>query len=136
MRKNADRIQNEGEVSILAIVPTNAEQISAFLDAFGPYPFPILGDPQQKAYSGLGHIHMSKFKLRMMAAIALLTGKMKLYPDDPKQKQVVRNAMKSQDVYQQGGTWLFSESGQVLWKHIDKVPTDHATIQEIMKQVV
>jgi hypothetical protein len=136
LRKHADQIQNEGNVTILAIVPTDANQIKAFLDAFGPYPFQFLGDPQQNAYRELGHKHMPKWKLNLMAGIALLTGKMKLFPDDPKQKQIVKKAIKSQDVYQQGGTWLFSESGQVLWKHIDNDPADHATIQEILKQVV
>jgi hypothetical protein len=120
---------------MLTIVPTDAKQIEGFLDAYGPYPFPIFGDPQQKAYKGLGHKHMSKWKLKLMAVVAVLTGKMKLYPDDPKQKKVVKKALKSQDVYQQGGTWLFSESGQVVWKHIDSDPRDHPSIQEIKKQI-
>jgi hypothetical protein len=133
LRKDAETI-TENNVSIVAIVPTDAGQISEFLEVFGPYPFPLLGDADQTVYKALGHKHMPMLKLLFMGAMAMLTGKIKT-PKDPREKRVIMKAMRTQDIYQQGGTWLFSEKGEVLWNHLDNTPLDHATIDEIIQQV-
>lgn len=135
MRKNAGAINNLG-VSIAAIVPTEAEQIVEFLNVFGPYPFPMFGDPEQVAYRHLGHKHMAKWKFIAMTVFGLVSGRLKdLYPKDKDQKRVVQKAIRTQDVYLQGGTWLFSNTGEVLWKHLDSNPTDHPSIEEIVRKI-
>lgn len=133
MRESAERIEEEG-VSIIAVVPADGEQIRAFSNAFGSYPFPILGDPGRVAYQKMGHKRMSRWTL-VPIAFRLLTGQIKLFKDDPKQNEVVKKAIRTQDTMQNGGAWLFSESGDLLWSHIDDQPQNHATIEEILKQI-
>ena len=51
---------------------------------------------------------MPKWKLLSKAAFGFITGKVKGFvPDNEKQKEFVMKSMKTQDVYIQGGTWLF-----------------------------
>ncbi|MCS0655658.1 AhpC/TSA family protein [Cytobacillus firmus] len=44
-------------------------------------------------------------------------------------------SMKTQDVYIQGGTWLFSPQGKILWNHIDESPENHAKIDDVFKKM-
>lgn len=135
MREHRDEIVNEG-VQIIVIAPSKGSFITQFLDAFGPFPFSIHGDPKRYAYRGMGHETMPKLKLLSMAAIGFVTGKVKNFlPKEATQKSFVKKSMKTQDVYIQGGTWLFDENSNVLWKHVDKSPDDHASIVDIKKQV-
>lgn len=118
------------------VAPSNATFIGQFLEAFGPFPFPIVGDPTRESYKQMGHATMPKWRLLSQAAFGFVFGKVKNFiPKDPDQKKVVLHSMKTSDVYIQGGTWLFSEDGKVIWKHIDQSPEDHAGIDEIIKQL-
>ncbi|MBP2241899.1 hypothetical protein J2Z40_002472 [Cytobacillus eiseniae] len=104
-----------------------------FLHEFGPFPFPILGDPAREAYKGMGHKTMPKWKLLAKAGFGFITGKVKGFiPTDQKQKEFVMKSMKTQDVYIQGGTWLFSPKGKMLWNHIDESPEDHAKLDDVL----
>lgn len=133
MRERIDEIRAD-EVKIHVVAPSNAKYIGQFLEAFGPYPFPIVGDPKREAYREMGHHTMPKAKLLSMAALGFISGKVKNFiPKDSKQKAFVKSSMKTQDVYIQGGTWLFID-GDVAWKHIDNSPDDHATIDTILEQ--
>ncbi|PKR77303.1 hypothetical protein CEY16_11245 [Halalkalibacillus sediminis] len=135
MREQYEEISQEG-FQVIAVAPSNASFISDFLESFGPYPFPIVGDPKRKAYRGMGHHTMPKFKLLSKSLLGFLSGKVKNFiPKDKQQAKVVKKAMTSQDVYIQGGTWIFDEQGNVLWKHIDTSPEKHANINEVIKQV-
>jgi hypothetical protein len=135
LRENHTSIEDKG-ASIVAIVPTDAVQIHEFVEVYGPYPFPIVGDPKQLAYKGMGHKHMPKLKLIWMSLEAFLSGKMKSStPRSPYKRSIFIKAVRTQDIYQQGGTWLYSETGEVLWSHLDTDPADHATIDEIMSQL-
>ncbi|WP_416150330.1 peroxiredoxin-like family protein [Salipaludibacillus sp. HK11] len=131
MREREDEIVNKG-VQIIVIAPSKGSFINQFLDAFGPFPFPIYGDPKRQAYRGMGHETMPKLKLLAMASLGILTGKVKDFlPKEASEKSFVKKSMKTQDVYIQGGTWLFDENSKIVWKHVDKSPDDHATIDEI-----
>lgn len=135
MREHKDDIVNEG-VQIIVIAPSKGTFINQFLDAFGPYPFPIYGDPKRQAYRGMGHETMPKLKLLSMAALGFITGKVKNFlPKEASQNRFVKKSMKTQDVFIQGGTWLFDENSHILWKHVDKSPDDHALIVDIKKRV-
>ncbi|WP_280771175.1 AhpC/TSA family protein [Salipaludibacillus daqingensis] len=135
MREHEDEITKE-EVQIIVIAPSKGSFVSQFLDAFGPYPFPFYGDPKRHAYREMGHQTAPKLKLLSMAAFAFVTGKVKNFlPKEASQNAIVKKSMKTQDVYIQGGTWFFNENGKVIWKHIDKMPDDHASINEIKNQV-
>lgn len=56
-------------------------------------------------------------------------------PEDEEQKKFVQEAMITQDVFIQGGTWLFDERGNTLWNHIDTAPEDHAAIDQILSEI-
>lgn len=123
-------------MQIAAITPATGELVGRYIDAFGPYPFPVYGDPHQHAFEALGHKVMPKWKLLSMAALGFLTGKMKDFkPKEADKRAVVDLSMKTSDIYQQGGTWLFDPSGRVLWKHIDETPGDHATIAQVLAAI-
>ncbi|MBL0385095.1 AhpC/TSA family protein [Tumebacillus sp. ITR2] len=133
MRESADEITSH-HVQIIAITPATGSLVGKYIEAYGPYPFQVLGDPNQHAFEGLGHKVMPKWKLLGMAGIGFLTGKMKDFkPKEADKLAVVNESMKTSDIYQQGGTWLFDRKGNVLWKHIDETPGDHATIAQVLQ---
>lgn len=135
MRERIDDIEQAG-VRIYAVAPSNAKFIGQFLEAFGPFPFPIVGDPNRQAYRQMGHYTMPKWKLLSKAVFGFVFGKVENFiPKDPDQKKVALHSMKTSDVYIQGGTWLFSEEGKVIWKHIDQSPEDHAEMDKIVEQL-
>lgn len=135
MRERITEIEARG-FQVIAIAPSKGTFIQQFLEQFGPFPFPILGDPSREAYRGMGHKTMAKWKLLAKAGLGFLTGQVKNFiPKDDKQKEFVMKSMKTQDVYIQGGTWLFTPQGNILWKHIDQSPEDHAKIDDVLKQM-
>ncbi len=84
----------------------------------------------------MGHITMNKAKLLLMAALAAAAGKIDSFlPRDKAQRAVALYSMKTQDVYLQGGTWIYSESGALEWYHLDKSPDDHASIEQILNEL-
>ena len=132
MRKRVNEIENEG-FQIIAIAPSNATYISQSTEAFGEFPFVIAGDPKREAYRGMGHHTMPKWKLLGQAAIGFVTRKMDGFiPKEQKKKDFVLKSMKTQDVYIQGGTWVFDERGKLIWHHIDQSPEDHAKIDLVI----
>lgn len=133
LRKHSREIES-GDFQIIVIVPHEGKFIQEFLDAFGPYPFPFYGDPKRKAYRELGHHSMPKIKMMAKAGTSLMTGKIKnVLPKKAEQKTVVKKSMNTQDVKIQGGTWLFDSDGEVVWKHIDRSPEDHASVEQILQ---
>ena len=137
MSKRVDEIEKEG-FQIIAIAPSNATYIRQFIEAFGEFPFVIAGDPKREAYRGMGHHTMPKWKLLGQAAIGFITRKMDGFiPKEQKKKDFVLKSMKTQDVYIQGGTWIYDGRGNLVWHHIDQSPEDHAKIDsviEVLKQ--
>ena len=133
MREHHDSIVKHG-VTIIPVVPTNSAQIKQFLHVYGPYPFDILGDPQQVAYKTLGLRHVSVGKSLKVMTEYLLTGRIReIFPKDKEQMKIIKKAMTSQDVYQLGGTWLIEKTGEILWQHVDADPTDYVKIPQLLK---
>jgi peroxiredoxin len=132
LREYVETIEKKG-VSIVTVVPTESVQIKQYIDVYGPYPFKILGDPNQYAYRGLHLKHLSKGKSLKIMLKYLFSGRLReIFPKDSDKMNVVRKSMLSQDVYQLGGTWVIDTSGKILWQHIDSEPDDHATISTIL----
>ncbi|WP_251032593.1 peroxiredoxin-like family protein [Mesobacillus foraminis] len=118
---------------VVVITPSIGLFLEKFVLAFGPFPFPIYGDPKRELYQQLGHNTMSKWKLLYKAGKTFITqGPGKFLPDDIEQKQLVQEAMKTHDIFIQGGAWLFDDNGKIIWNHIDSSPEDHATIDELL----
>ena len=121
---------------VIVITPSKGSFLEQFEGVFGPYPFPIYGDPERVLYRSMGHKTMAKWKLLLKAGKAYMQGGSKVFmPEDVEQQKVVKQAMKEHDIFIRGGTWLFDEKGEVIWSHIDTAPEDHATIDQILKQI-
>ncbi|MBM6618840.1 AhpC/TSA family protein [Bacillus sp. RD4P76] len=121
---------------VIVITPSIGAFLEPFQKAFGPFPFPIYGDPKRELYRSLGHITMNKWKLLYKALKLFFTGGSKSFlPKNVEQRKLVQKAMKTHDVFIQGGTWLFNEHGKTLWKHVDSSPEDHATIDKILEEM-
>lgn len=132
MREHSEVIGNKG-INIIAVVPTDSAQIKQFVKVYGPYPFHILGDPNQHAYNELRAKHVSVGNSLKIMSEYLFSGRIReIFPKDPEQMKIVKKAMFSQDVYQLGGTWLIASSGEIIWQHIDSEPSDHASIPAIL----
>lgn len=124
------------DYQVIVITPSTSSYLEQFVNAFGPYPFPIYGDPKRELYNNMGHLTMQKSKLLFKAAKIFVTkGSKAFFPEDATQKQLIQTAMKTHDVFIQGGTWLFDEDGNVLWNHIDTAPEDHASIDTILAKM-
>ncbi|QKG83859.1 redoxin domain-containing protein [Kroppenstedtia pulmonis] len=134
MREYAERIKQE-DVFIVAVIPATGEQIRRFLEVFGPYPFPVLGDPKGEVFRSWGHYR--RFSLRKLPKMiaSLWNKEMPLFPKNRKERALVIEALRTQDIHQQGGTWLLSPEGQVLWKHLDREPWDHPTLEEVLEKI-
>ncbi|SDJ80188.1 peroxiredoxin-like family protein [Sediminibacillus albus] len=133
MREHTTVIESSN-VSIAAVLPTDSAQIKPILDVYGPYPFPILGDPERIAYKQLKLKQMSKGKSLRAISSYFFSGRIRtIFPKDTEQRKVIQKAMRSQNVFQLGGTWLIDKTGEILWFHIDAEPADHAKIQTILK---
>ena len=121
---------------LIVITPSNQLLLEKFSDAFGPFPFPIYGDPTRALYKKMGHETMAKWKLMAIAAKGFIKGgKKAFYPEDENQKKVVKISLGTQDVFIQGGTWLYDEKGSIIWSHIDKSPEDHASMKVIFENL-
>lgn len=132
MRERITEIEDK-KFHVKIVAPSKGAFIEQFLEHFGPFPFPIYGDPSRAAYKGMGHQTMPKWKLLAKAGFGFVTGQVKGFiPDEEKQKQFVMKSMKTQDVYIQGGTWLYSSQGELLWNHVDSSPENHASIDEVL----
>jgi hypothetical protein len=135
LRENYYEISDTG-YQVIVIAPSNRDFLEQFVNAFGPFPYTIYGNPDRSLYRKMGHQSMPKWKLLTQAGIAFIkNGKKAFMPDDEVKKELVQKAMKSQDIYIQGGTWVFNENGKVVWKHIDTDPKDHASIETILDLV-
>ncbi len=121
---------------VIAITPSNRSLLERFTKEFGPYPFDLYGDPDRSLYKSMGHKSMAKWKLLAKAGKAYLKGGKKAFlPEDEGQKKVVQESLNTQDIYIQGGSWIFNENGEVIWSHVDESPEDHASVNELLKQL-
>lgn len=121
---------------MVVIAPSKASFISQFLEQFGPFPFEIYGDPSRKLYKEKGHVTMAKGKLLTKALFGAVTGKVKGFlPKEQGKREFVKKSMKTQDVYIQGGTWIYDGKNNLIWRHIDSSPEDHADIDTVIQQL-
>jgi hypothetical protein len=121
---------------VVVIAPSIKVYLEQFVQVFGPYPFQIFGDPKRDLYREMGHKTMPKWKLLLQAGIAFVKhGSKGFLPSDEAEKKLVQKAMKTHDIYIQGGTWIYNEKGNVIWKHIDTEPSDHASIKTILTKI-
>jgi hypothetical protein len=137
LRKSFDEFEALS-VKVVIVSPADREQIEKFLEVHGPYPFNIYGDPQMNVYKEMGNHRFTTLKSLAYVGAGILSGKAKIsdiIPKEEKKRELFFSAVKNQDVNVQGSAWLFDREGEVLWKHMDDSPKDHARLKEILKQV-
>jgi len=135
LRERIDEVESQG-FQVVVVAPSSASFNAQFLEHFGPFPFEIYGDPSRQQYKEQGTITLSKWKLISKALWGAVTRKMTgLFPKNKQQKEFVMKSMKSQDVYIQGGTWLYDENGDMIWQHIDESPEDHAQVDTVLQHI-
>ena len=135
LRESVEKF-NQRDVQVIIIAPSKGSFVAQFIEAFGPFPFPLYGDPKREGYRQAGTVTMAKWKLLSKALVGFVTGKVKnFFPDDESQKRFVQKSMKTQDVYIQGATFLFNDEGNVVWKHVDQSPEDHASLKTVIKMI-
>lgn len=137
MRKSYEEFESRS-VKVVIVSPADREQIEKFLEIHGPYPFNIYGDPKLNVYREMGNHRFTTLISLAYVGAGILSGKAKIsdiIPKEEKKRELFFSAVKNQDVNVQGSSWLFDRDGEVLWKHMDDSPKDHARIKEILKQV-
>ncbi|WP_144555900.1 peroxiredoxin-like family protein [Bacillus sp. X1(2014)] len=132
LRERYEELESTG-YQVHVITPSIQAYLEQFVQVFGPFPYTIYGDPKRELYREMGHQTMPKWRLLLQAATAYLKhGSKAFLPEDEAQKKLVQKAMKTHDIYIQGGTWIYDDKGKVIWKHIDTEPADHASIDTIL----
>ncbi len=124
-------------VKVVIVSPADREQIEKFLEIHGPLPFNIYGDPKLNVYREMGNHRFTTLKSLAYVGAGILSGKAKIsdiIPKEEKKRDLFFSAVKNQDVNVQGSSWLFDREGEILWKHMDDSPKDHARVREILKQ--
>ncbi|MED1864739.1 AhpC/TSA family protein [Fictibacillus nanhaiensis] len=137
MRESFEKFERL-DVKVVVVSPANREQIQEFMNVHGPFPFEIYGDPELELYEVMGNQHMTTVKSMLSVGADLLKGEVKIsdiVPKDKKERKHFLSAVKTQDVNIQGSSWLFDRYGEVLWKHVDDTPEDHAKVDEVLKQL-
>ncbi|CAM3915097.1 AhpC/TSA family protein [Alkalicoccus chagannorensis] len=139
MREQYENIRRAGG-DLFVVFPSDTALVQEFMEAFGPLPFPVYTDPGRELYYDMGHVTMPKLKMLALVGAGALSGRLGPFlPKEETQRQVVMKSMKTQDVYIQGGTWIFDTSLQPIWRHIDPSPDKHASpekIAEVFRQHV
>ncbi|WP_137790495.1 AhpC/TSA family protein [Bacillus sp. E(2018)] len=134
MRESFEEFERLG-VEVVVVAPANRDQIQEFMNVHGPFPFEIYGDPELDLYEEMGNHHMTTVKSMLSVGADLLKGEVKIsdiVPKDKKERKHFLSAVKNQDVNIQGSSWLFDQNRDVLWKHVDDTPEDHAKINEVL----
>ncbi|RZT24110.1 alkyl-hydroperoxide reductase/thiol specific antioxidant family protein [Fictibacillus sp. BK138] len=136
MRKSYEEFEARS-VKVVIVSPADREQIEKFLEIHGPFPFNIYGDPKLNVYREMGNHRFTTLKSLAYVGAGILSGKAKIsdiIPKEEKKRDLFFSAVKNQDVNVQGSSWLFDREGEILWKHMDDSPKDHARVREILKQ--
>jgi peroxiredoxin len=137
LRKSYEEFEAHS-VKLVIVSPAEREQIKRFKEVHGPYPFEIYGDPDLNVYQEMGNHRFTTLKSLMYVGAGILSGKAKIsdiIPKEEKKRELFFSAVKNQDVNVQGSSWLFDQNGELLWKHMDDSPKDHAKVNEILKQI-
>lgn len=78
LRERYEELTSTG-YQIVIITPSTGAYLEQFVQAFGPYPYSVYGDPKRELYSSMGHQTMQKWKLLAKAGKGLLKGGTKAF---------------------------------------------------------
>jgi peroxiredoxin len=89
--------------------------------------FPILADPERKAYQAFGLERLSWHRVYSLATLKLY---LKLF-----RKGLVRQDYGESDVYQTGGDFLIDRNGKILFAHRSDEPADRPSVSTLLKAI-
>ena len=89
--------------------------------------FPILSDPERKAYQAFGLERLSWHRVYSLATLKLY---LKLF-----RKGLVRQDYGESDVYQAGGDFLIDCNGKILFAHRSDEPADRPSVSTLLKAI-
>jgi len=89
--------------------------------------FPILADPERKAYQAFGLERLSWHRVYSLATLKLY---LKLF-----RKGLVRQDYGESDVYQAGGDFLIDRNGTILFAHRSDEPADRPSVSTLLKAI-
>jgi len=89
--------------------------------------FPILADPERKAYQAFGLERLSWHRVYSLATLKLY---LKLF-----RKGLVRQDYGESDVYQAGGDFLIDRNGKILFAHRSDEPADRPSVSTLLKAI-
>jgi len=89
--------------------------------------FPILADPERKAYQAFGLERLSWHRVYSLATLKLY---LKLF-----RKGLVRQDYGESDVYQAGGDFLIDRNGAVHLAHRSEDPADRPSVSTLLKAI-
>ena len=91
------------------------------------WPFPVLADPERKAYHAFALERLSWHRLFSLPTLRLY---LKLF-----RKGLVRQDYGEQDVYQAGGDFLIDRDGNIHFAHRSVDPTDRPSVATLLKAI-
>ena len=89
--------------------------------------FPILADPERKAYQAFSLARLSWHRVFSLATLKLY---LKLF-----RKGLVRQDYGESDVYQAGGDFLIDRNGAILFAHRSQDPADRPSVSTLLKAI-
>lgn len=124
------KVQSELEslgVGIVGVSMSPAHGLGLYLTGKS-WNFPILADPERKAYAAFGLGRTTWGRILRLSVIAKY---MKQIWNGGK----VRRVLDGEDALQLGGDFLVGTDRRILWAHRGEDPTDRPTVQEILRIV-
>ena len=91
------------------------------------WPFPVLADPERKAYAAFALERLSWFRVFSPATLKLYV---KLF-----RKGLRRQDYGKEDVYQSGGDFLLDRQGNILFAHRSVDPADRPSVSTLLKAI-
>ena len=111
----------------IVVVTFAAPEILARYQAHVHWPFPILADPERKAYGAFALKRLSWFRVFSPATLKLY---LKLF-----RKGLARQDYGKEDVYQSGGDFLIDREGNILFAHRSEDPADRPSVATLLKAI-
>jgi peroxiredoxin len=113
-------------VAIVVVSFAGPEKLALY-QAHVHWPFPILADPERKAYEAFALKKLSWFRVFSPATLKLYV---KLFC-----KGLARQDYGKEDVYQGGGDFLIDRQGNILFAHRSEDPADRPSVATLLKAI-
>ncbi|HEX7231488.1 MAG TPA: peroxiredoxin-like family protein [Candidatus Binatia bacterium] len=113
-------------IRILAVSFVEPSKLAEYQERH-PWPFPVLADPERKAYQTFALPRFNVWRVFSPSTV-------KLY------RQLIRRGMKRDrydgaDIFQSGGDFLLNRDGKILYAHRSKDPADRPTVGTLLQQI-